>query len=128
MADPTQPEPQKIDPTRSGSKIFDTDPSLVLSLTLSPNSNIYAFQLFKILTLLLSSAFYLSLYLHFSGISLFLSSFYLSGLLTTIRTSGVNSKILGPVVRISLGTSFVLLSWGLTSAYPNYFLNPAIFL
>jgi len=28
MADPTRPEPQKIDPTRPGSKIFDPDPSL----------------------------------------------------------------------------------------------------
>jgi len=28
MADPTQPEPQKIDLTRPGSKIFDQDPSL----------------------------------------------------------------------------------------------------
>jgi len=28
MADPTQPEPQKIDPTRPGSKFFDPDPSL----------------------------------------------------------------------------------------------------
>jgi len=28
MADLTQPEPQKIDPTRLGSKIFDPDPSL----------------------------------------------------------------------------------------------------
>jgi len=30
MADPTRPEPQKIDPTRPGSKIFDPDPSLDL--------------------------------------------------------------------------------------------------
>jgi len=29
MADPTRPEPQKIDPTRPGSKIFDPDPSLI---------------------------------------------------------------------------------------------------
>jgi len=28
MADPTQTEPQKIDPTQPGSKIFDPDPSL----------------------------------------------------------------------------------------------------
>jgi len=28
MADPTRPEPQKINPTRPGSKIFDPDPSL----------------------------------------------------------------------------------------------------
>jgi len=28
MADPTQAEPQKIDPTRPGSKIFDPDTSL----------------------------------------------------------------------------------------------------
>jgi len=31
MADPTQPEPQKIDQTWPGSKIFDPDPSLVKS-------------------------------------------------------------------------------------------------
>jgi len=31
MADLTRPEPQKIDPTRPGSKIFDPDPSLRLS-------------------------------------------------------------------------------------------------
>jgi len=28
MVDPTQLEPQKIDSTQPGSKIFDTDPSL----------------------------------------------------------------------------------------------------
>jgi len=28
MADPTQPEPQKIDLTQPGSKNFDPDPSL----------------------------------------------------------------------------------------------------
>jgi len=32
MADPTRPEPQKIDPTRPGSKIFDPDPSLLATL------------------------------------------------------------------------------------------------
>jgi len=32
MADPTRPEPQKIDPTRPGSKIFDPDPSLRTTL------------------------------------------------------------------------------------------------
>jgi len=29
MADPTRPEPQKIDPTQPGSKNFDTDLSLI---------------------------------------------------------------------------------------------------
>jgi len=32
MADPTRPEPQKIDPIRPGSKFFDPDPSLIFTL------------------------------------------------------------------------------------------------
>jgi len=35
MADPTRPEPQKIDPTLPGSKNFDPDPSLQIIITLT---------------------------------------------------------------------------------------------